>query len=764
MTSSAETAGLPATSSPPVPLRAASRGGGRRRWEFWRSPEDQPGWARPALLAVAAFAAALYSWNIASSGYAMFYSDSVKSMSVSWKAWLFGAMDPGATITLDKIPGSFAIQALFARLFGFHQWSVTLPQVIMGVVAVLVTYRMVRRWAGPEAGLLAALVFAFTPVLASMFGHSMEDGALTFCLVLAADRFQVAVASGRLRPLLWAGFWVGAGFQMKMMQAWMVLPGFALAYLLVAPGRLRRRVWQLAVAGVVCLAVSVTWVVMMTVVPAKDRPYVDGSTNNSAIAMVFGYNGLDRFGIHISGSLSNGFTGGGNRQSGTVRGGSGTSATFPGGAQGAPGGAAGAPGAAGAGGAMPSGMPTAASGGGAGVPGGFPGAAASGAAGARGGFPGAPGARGGAGGGMDSSGTWTKLLSGRFAAQISWMLPFALMVLAFGLVRRRRAGRTDRMRAGLVTWGAWLVVVGLVFSDMSTIPHTAYMATLAPPLAALSGAGLVMLWRAYRAGGRAAWALPVVVAVQAAWTAYLWSGYGSFLPWLRWVALLGAVAGAALLAAARLSRRTRTRLATVGLVLGLATAFTGTVAWSASAFDPSYDGSAFDATAGPSSGMGGPGGGSGRAGGGGGMVAQTSWTTAERALWAYVTARQDGAEYPLATIGWRQAEPYILMTGAKVLPIGGFSGTVDEPTYSAFLQLVREGRLHYVLTGGSGGMMGGGSGGSASAISSWTTQHCTKVAASAYGGGTSSAASQGSVMGFPGGGGSGSGTLYRCGS
>src|SRR5450631_4072510 len=101
------------------------------------------------------------------------------------RAFFYGAFDPKATITIDKLAGSFLPQALSARIFGFHPWALALPQVIEGVVAVLAMYRVVRRWAGVVPGLLAAGIFTLTPIAASMFGHSMEDGALTMCLVLA---------------------------------------------------------------------------------------------------------------------------------------------------------------------------------------------------------------------------------------------------------------------------------------------------------------------------------------------------------------------------------------------------------------------------------------------------------------------------------------------------------------------------------------------------------------------------------------------------
>ena len=75
---------------------------------------------------------------------------------------------------------------------------------IEGVVSVLVLYRIVRRWVGVTPGLIAAGIFAITPIAASMFGHSMEDGALTMSLVLAADSYQLAVTQARLRPLIGA--------------------------------------------------------------------------------------------------------------------------------------------------------------------------------------------------------------------------------------------------------------------------------------------------------------------------------------------------------------------------------------------------------------------------------------------------------------------------------------------------------------------------------------------------------------------------------
>lgn len=772
------------------------------RWAFWRSPEGQPGWARPALLAVAAVAAVLYSWNITSSGYAYYYSDTVKAMSVSWRALLFGAADPGATVTPDKIAGAFVPQALSARLFGFHAWSVTLPQCVEGVVCVLVLYRVVRRWSGPAAGLAAAGLFACTPVAASMFGHAMEDGALVCCLVLAVDRYQYAVEHGRLRSLAFAGVWIGLGFQAKMLQAWMVLPALALGYLLCAPGRLRRRVWQTAVAGVVCLAVSLSWVVMMTVVPAADRPYVDGSTNNSAVAMVFGYNGLGRFGIHLPGAVASmGGGGGGGAPSGRMP--SGTARAGDGGFPGAPGGSGGpgssggfggfggtnanggqgGSGSAGGSDAQSGTMPGGTTGGAPGAPGGSadgPGGGGAPGGGFTGGRPGAGGLpSGGFGpGGGGATSPWLKLFEGQFAPQIGWMYPFALLSLAWGLWQRRRAGRTDRQLAGFVLWGGWLLVVGAVFSKMGSIPHTAYMATLAPPLAALAGTGAVLFVRRFRQPGAGAWMLPVAFAAEAAWSWHLSETDPAFLPWLRWLMLAASGAGTLLTAAVLIRRhlapaahpatdpaadspaprrglgaRLGARLALVGVLAGLAGAVVAPAAWSASVLDTRYAGSAFDASAGPGA----------RSGPGGDVT--TTLTADQRALYAYVKSRQGSARYLLAGDGWAQVSPYLLATGARVLPMGGFSGSVPEPTLARFQSLVTTGQLRYVLVGGGGGAGGGfagagGGSGSTTAIDSWVQAHCTEVPASTYGGTAATTAPTGSFGGF----GGGTGTLYACAS
>ena len=268
-----------------------------------RGRPDEPALARPALLAVAALAGVSYAWGIAGAPVEAFYGAAARSMSESWHAFVFGAFDPAGTITVDKLPGALWAQAFSLRLFGFHLWAIVLPQVVEGVLTVLVLHRAVARLAGPVAGLTAAVVVAATPVTALTNRGNVSDSLLVLLLVLAADAASAALTTGSTRSLAFAGAWVGLAFQAKMTQAWLVLPPLFAAFGMAAPISSRRRLVACSVALVVALGVSLSWMAAVSLVPAHARPYVDGSTDNSEFAQVFVYNGTDRFSAHPSGLL-----------------------------------------------------------------------------------------------------------------------------------------------------------------------------------------------------------------------------------------------------------------------------------------------------------------------------------------------------------------------------------------------------------------------------------------------------------------------------
>jgi 4-amino-4-deoxy-L-arabinose transferase-like glycosyltransferase len=258
--------------------------------------KNSPWVPRFALIAIAALAGLSYAWALNRDPLEPYYAASVRSMSMSWHDFLFGAFDPAGTITLDKLPGAFWVQALAVRAFGVHTWAIVLPQAVEGVLTVLVLYRAVARVAGPAAGLIAAGVVAVSPATVALDRGNISDTLMILLVVLAADAVTSALVHGRQGMLVVAGVWVGLAFQAKMIEAWMLLPAFGLVYLLCGPGSTARRVRQLLVGAAVAAVVSLSWMTAVSLVPASHRPYVDGSHNDSVYEQVFVYNGFGRFG------------------------------------------------------------------------------------------------------------------------------------------------------------------------------------------------------------------------------------------------------------------------------------------------------------------------------------------------------------------------------------------------------------------------------------------------------------------------------------
>jgi 4-amino-4-deoxy-L-arabinose transferase-like glycosyltransferase len=239
--------------------------------------------------------AALYLWNISENGYGnSFYAMAVQAGTQSWKAWFFGSLDPGNVVTVDKPPASLWLMGLSGRIFGFSSWSMLVPDALAGVASVGLLYLTVRRTSGPAAGLLAGSAFALTPVAALMFRFNNPDAVLVLLLVAGAYCTVRAIEIAGTKWLLLAGTAIGFGFLDKMLQAFLVLPAFVLAYLVAAPAPVARRIWQLFAAAGAVVASAGWWVATVALWPAADRPYISGSTNNSVLQLALGYNGIGR--------------------------------------------------------------------------------------------------------------------------------------------------------------------------------------------------------------------------------------------------------------------------------------------------------------------------------------------------------------------------------------------------------------------------------------------------------------------------------------
>ncbi|MGW4484831.1 glycosyltransferase family 39 protein [Amycolatopsis sp. NPDC004368] len=266
-------------------------------------------WTRPAVFGLLVLTAVMYFWDLPASGFGnSFYAAAVQSGTQNVEAWLFGSLDAGNVITVDKPPAALWVGTAFARVFGFSSFTVLAPQALMGVVSVGLLYLTVRRVSGPVPGLLAGAGLALTPVAALMFRFNNPDALLVLLLIVAA---YCAVRAAEKASPLWltfAGVAVGFGFLTKMMQAFLVVPGLALAYLVAAPTSLGKRLLHLVCAGAAVLVSAGWFVALVSIWPAGSRPYIGGSTGDSLLELALGYNGLSRI---FGGSGGGGFGGGG---------------------------------------------------------------------------------------------------------------------------------------------------------------------------------------------------------------------------------------------------------------------------------------------------------------------------------------------------------------------------------------------------------------------------------------------------------------------
>ncbi|NEB73830.1 phospholipid carrier-dependent glycosyltransferase [Streptomyces sp. SID14478] len=296
---------VPAGSPPAV------GGHGRPRDRFvrrvWRGRPEDARWVRPAFLGLLAALALAYLWNLSASGYAnSFYSAAAQAGSESWKAFFFGSSDAANAITVDKPPAALWPMGLSVRILGLNSWAILLPEVLMGVATAGVLYGAVRRRFSAAAGLITVLVLATVPVAALMFRFNNPDALLALLMTVTVACVLRAMEHGRTKWLLWAGAAVGLAFLTKTLQAFLVLPPLTVLYAVLAPGRFRRRLGQLALSGLVMTVAGGWWVAIVTLWPASSRPYIGGSQHNSFLELTFGYNGLGRINGEETGSVGGG--------------------------------------------------------------------------------------------------------------------------------------------------------------------------------------------------------------------------------------------------------------------------------------------------------------------------------------------------------------------------------------------------------------------------------------------------------------------------
>ncbi|WP_433563046.1 glycosyltransferase family 39 protein [Nocardia sp. CA-151230] len=594
---------------------ALSEGRRASRWATLLAPPGQPRWERPATLALLIATAVVYLWGLGGAGWGNgYYAAAVQSGTRSWKALLFASLDPQNSITVDKPPAAMWVMGLSGRIFGFNSWSMFAPQALMGVAAVVLLIAAVRRWAGPAAGLIAGAALAVTPVAAMMFRFNNPDALML--LLLVAGAYCTVRAIDARGERFWSGstgWLVGAGVLMGFGFLAKMMQAF-----LVLPG----------LALVVLVAGAGGWRTRITQLASAGVALVLSAGWYVALVELWPAGSRPYIGGSTSNSLwelavdYNGL--------GRVLGNKNGGAHRP----------------------TPPPMPTP-----------DPAQHAD------------PSQMHGGFGGFGSQPGLTRLFSGELATEFSWLLPAALIALIAGLWLTRRLPRTDRVRAGLLLWGGWLLVTAAVLSYMSRSFHSYYAMELVPAMAALIGIGATQLWQR-RSHLAARGTLAVISLATGGWSFVLLHRTPEWLPWLRWTLVaLSVVAAAALLIAPKLPR-----FALAIGVFALLAGLLGPTAYTLETVAQVHNGGS--PTAGPPRSE--HGGGPGQRGG----VADPQ-----------ITDLIEGSDtrWAAAAIGAQDVSSLELSTGKALLAVGGFSGRDDSPTLAQFQQYVADHQIGYLL-------------------------------------------------------------------
>ncbi|WP_198863659.1 glycosyltransferase family 39 protein [Bacillus velezensis] len=611
-----------------------------------------------------------------------YYTAAVTSMLQSFHNFFYASFDAAGFITVDKPPVTYQIQTISALIFGMHGWSVILPQALAGVGSVLFMYLLIKPTFGKTAARIASFVMACTPIAVAVARTNNVDALLVFFLLFATWLLFKAIRKGKLIWLLAAFFVVGVGFNTKMLQAYMILPAFLLFYMMAANTTIKKKIISLVSALAVLAAVSLSWPLIVDNIPAGKRPYVGSSQTNSVLELAFGYNGIQR----LTGQSSAGQGGpDGNASKEMSSSGGSSQMQKPPGQSSSSSSSSGDKSQTGSMTAPPSNgqMPS----------------------GGQGGPPsGGDGGKGGPGGGKSGTGTGSKMQSGsgmfgtgtpgplrlfqqELSDQISWLLPFAI----FGLAGLVIAGARERRRLSAeqketIFWAAWLVPIAGFFS-VAEFFHHYYLIMLAPPIAALTGAGWVALVHLYREQtGWKTWLLPAAIFVTTGFELFILRNYNDQIGagWSIGAGVIGAVAAIALFVFKQRQKPLSyyVSLAALLVLMGMP------IYWASTPL--LYGGNSSLPETGPQL----------ASASGKGMGMDNASVNTK--LINYLEKHNAGADYLFATTDSNTAAPYIIKTKKAVMAIGGFSGSDPAITLTQFKKLVKEGKVKYFLTSGMG--------------------------------------------------------------
>ncbi|USS91635.1 glycosyltransferase family 39 protein [Fructobacillus americanaquae] len=646
------------------------------------------------LVGILILSAILYGWGTWDAGSAnSFYTAAITSMTKSWSNFWYGAFDPAGFITVDKPPVALWFMAISAKIFGVHGWSVVLPSVLAGIASVYLMYRLLEPKFGVWAGRTAALFMTLTPTVVANSRTNNMDAILVLFLLLAVFTLQKTVNKKNVWLVMLSFALIGVSFNIKMLQAFMILPAMFVYYIIAIKVPWKKKVGWLGLAVVSLSVFTLAYPMAVDSASKSSRPYIGSSQTNSLMELAFGYNGTQRLlgqstgtggtfsgmGTKKTSKSSKSTTGAnqmgqapttgtnGQNQTGTQTGQT-TNSNTPTGQ--APTGQAGQ---------APTGMngqkPT----------------------GKMGKMTGQPGGKTGKRGGMGGAGSAFaigsigpfRLFQSDLGSQIGWYLPLAFLGLIAGWLGFRKRGskwyHVTSQQEEVLLWAGWFVPVYGFFSVASFF-HPYYTIMLAPAIAALTAIGVAAVTKMMKVnvntedetvGKTQPFVARIILSVAVIATLLLQAYYvSSYYPVITGILIVLALGlGVWWLFPQKTAIKAKVIATAVSvLAMGAFWASTPTITHTSAAI-PAAGPSLFSR------------GGTDMGG------------TVNKKLLAYTEKHQGSAKYLFATTDSNSASGYIIKSGKAVMALGGYNGTDPTMTFKQFKQLVKDGKLKYFVLG-----------------------------------------------------------------
>lgn len=223
-----------------------------------------------------------------------YYSAAVKSMLMNFKNFFFVSFDPTGFLTVDKPALGLWIQAISAKIFGFNTFALLLPSIISSAAVCFLIYKIMSESFGEIYGLIAQIVFCFTPIVIAVSRTNNLDMTLMLFMMLSIYFTIKSCKQKKFSYFILAMIMLGLAFNIKMFQAYMIAPALFL-YFIISNKISWKTFFNCVMSGIILLVVSFSWTIIVEMTPEDSRPFIGGSgSDNSVISLMFGHNGFER--------------------------------------------------------------------------------------------------------------------------------------------------------------------------------------------------------------------------------------------------------------------------------------------------------------------------------------------------------------------------------------------------------------------------------------------------------------------------------------